>query len=329
MHRFLSCLAATLALAPVLLASAGAAHAQGLPRLASITVAGLPPGLDINMRVLFPVCDGTVDNGVGFTVPMTADTEIVLEPFTLNGHQAFIGRRVPIYRAQPVTVPQNPNCPPKRSEFVAQVSGVDGGQPLRRQLHLLDVFPTGDNLTVRIEPRASTLLIRDGDRQTLSTLTRNTEQVVMALLQTPSKAPGLVNAPSLALQFPAQPQNGFPLPDVVVRFFERRIGNLTGACIEKDGRVACQQLGLSGEVRPAARLDGFECSLATAGGRLDAQGRPTAFFRFKLPLSLRVGQMELSVSANDSDLSTYTVNGSQQALDLLPWRPLNMPIFIQ
>lgn len=339
MHRFISLLAATSALVAGLPAGLGAAQAQTQPRLVHVTLAGLPAGLDISLRAFFPVCDGTIGLGaVSPQVPVTAVTEYVLESIWiggLNGYQAFSGRPVPTYRAEPFRVPINGDCPQKRAEVVAHVSGVDGGQPGPRGLHLLDVFPTGDDFTVRIEPRASTLLIRDGNGQTLSTLTRNTFQSVTALLQSPGKAPGFsgspgfVNTPSLALQFPAQPQNGAPLPDVVVRFFGRRFGNQIRPCIQKDGQVACAQLLATGAVG-SAMLDGFECLVTfVPGGGLDSQGRTTATFIFKLPLSLQVGQMELSVSANDVDFTTYTVNGAQQSLDLLPWRPLNRPIFIQ
>lgn len=335
MHRLVSLFARAFTIGSALVglgAAAGAAHAQATspPRLATITVGGLAAGLEMRLGARVPNCDGRPHQGaIGFTVPMSADTELVFVPAELNGHSISIARRVPVYRAPPVTVPVNRLCPTERTEFVALVSGTSAGLTAQRTLHLVDLLPMGDDLVVSVQPRASTLLIRNGDNEGLSTLTRNVDQQVIATLDTDGTVPGIVNQPSLALQFPAQPKRGFPLPDVVVRFFAVPFGNGSRACIEKDGRVACEQFLANGLVRPA-QLDGFECSVASVrGGRVDVDGRILAFFQFKLPLSLPVGQMELSVSANDGDLSTYNVNGTQQALDLLPWRPLNMPIFIQ
>ena len=329
MDRTLPRLASAFALVTGLLAAAGMATAQTPPRMATIVVTGLPAGLDMRLGARIPDCDGRSGSStIGFTVPMVADTEVVLDPIEFNGLHGFIGRLVPVYRSAPTRVPLHTLCPTERTEFVAMVNGRQAGLPAVRQLHLADLFPTGDDLVVRTQPRASTLLIRNGNNETLSTLTRNVDQVVIATFQTPSKAPAQINNPSLALQFPAQPQRGFPLPDVVVRFFAEPFGNGSRACIEKDGRVACQQFLPTG-VRPAS-LDGFECSAAAVqSGQVDDQGRTVAVFRFKLPMSLRVGEMELSVSANDVDLSSYTLNGAQRALDLLPWNAKNIPIFIQ
>lgn len=321
------------ACAVVLGAMAGPASAAYPPGIYSLTLTGLPAGLDVEFQTRLLRCVDPLDFMPSGSVQMQPRLVWSLERVEASTGLQYrlVSRTVYDGQVQPsLPLPAGPCLGADGGNHDLELravvrGGTDPARPLTREVYALPRVMLNSNLhfTQHLAARStfSAFTLPAGQTGPI-TITRGVVKVVevdnLNMIGTRD-----TRTPSLAILLTSGP--------VLNRLLARLWLNASGrACITAGGSTVCQ-----GSV-PAAPSGGIVhagIELQSIDHLRTAQGLPAntsrAQFQFKLPASFPAGTFDLVASADDNDPMPYLVDGVPTTLDLLPWQAAVHSVAVQ
>jgi len=293
--------------------------AQAVP--VTVSIGGLPPGLAPVLGVQRNVCPdgmGWVNNP---SQTLTETSSTVFEQVTLPGGQTmFRSRTVTRYVASfdtPVTPatrtqPFEVRCSAvaisdDRFQFTLRIPGVDAKDGPATTLTSLGSAPQGGPVAINQTQAARTVSFTPA----LATLTRNVPTTVDASYSTTI---GAVQGQRL----------DFLRPSTLIPGLFSRVASLF---LRTSDGAACVQAGST--TRCLSGGTAVEAGGVTLRSLQRIGGSSAARFSFQLAPTFPIGTLKLRALADATDLPEYNVDGSPQALDLLPWAALEQTVTVQ
>ena len=302
------------------LAAAGLAlGAQAVPVTVSVT--GLPPGLAPVLDVQRNVCpdgEGWVNNP---SQALTESSHTVFEQITLISGQTMIRQRVitaysasfdtpatPVTQTQPFEVRCSAvGIANDEFRFNLRVPGVDAKDRPTSTLSSLGRASQNSSVTLRQTQSARSTSLTPA----LSTLTRN---VAMTLQGSYSTSIGTLQGHRLDFLRPTS-----LLPGAFSRVASLFVRSSDGAaCVQAGSNTRCQVGSTPVEAGGVVLL-----------GLQRSAGSSVARFTFQLAANFPLGTLKLRTLADASDLAEYLVDGTPEALDLLPWQAMEQTVTVQ
>jgi hypothetical protein len=335
-----------------LLAFAIAVIAGGLPLTAEatsvkVTVESLPGGLTVGVAGGFMHCP---PNGTAFLVPaagtlLTEETVTVFERVTLpDGRTTIRSRFVSTGRYSGeinVTPPNSNGCaaiPVDTFGYFYSVAGEDAnGTPHLRATQTFFPGPLAGQAALQFNDilKAESLsIVETGSAP--ATLSRG-QFHTLTVRHGDSFGPDAILTPSLEFTqrftvgaTPGAPPSfpGFPgfqgFQGISLNLSVLKITLTDGqVCLRVGGTTQCRARSAGGNlaVGPVTVNVGQTSNTAANNERV-------VNWVFRLEPTFGAGNFVVTAVANDADLSSYAVNGVQQPLDLLPWKPLQLPVTV-
>lgn len=307
----------------VALAALAAASLQAQAVQVSASISGLPPGLSPVLTVKRNVCPdgmGWIDNP---SVPLTETSTTVIEQVALPGGTlgfrsrvitryvasfdtpASTGSGVPAYEVRCSTVGMADDL----FSFGLRVPGLNAAdQPANATASLGSALQAGPVSVARTVSAATSAFT-----PALNVLTRSVPQTLDATF---AASIGTVGAQRIDFLRPSTFLVGTFTK--VASVFVRASDN--AACVQAGATTQC----LAGSTPVEAggvRLHSLQRTVSGQPGM--------SRFRFELTPAFPVGTLKLRAAADASDLASYLVDGTSEALDLLPWRALEQTVTVQ
>ena len=305
------------------LAAAALSTAQAHAVQVSASIGGLPPGLAPVLTVKRNVCPdgmGWIDNP---SVALTETSHTVIEQVTLPGGQlsfrsrvvtryvasfdtpASTGSGVPAYEVRCSTV----GIASDQFSFGLRIPGENAAdQPVVATASLGTTLQAGPVSLSRTMAAATTAF-----SPALSVLTRG---VALTLDASFATSIGSVQGQRIDFLRPSPFIAG--MFTKVASVFVRSSDN--AACVQSGATTQC----LSGSTPVEAggvRLLGLQRTVTGLPGMTR--------FRFELTGAFPVGTLRLRAAADASDLASTLVDGTPQAIDLLPWQAMEQTLTVQ
>jgi hypothetical protein len=293
--------------------------AQAVP--VTVSVGGLPPGLAPVLGVQRNVCP----DGMGWvhnpSQTLTETSITVFDTVTLPGGQTTIRPRTitryvarfdtpatPATRTQPFEVRCSAvGISEDRFQFTLRIPGFDANDQPATALTSLGSALQGAPVAISQVLAARTVSFTPA----LSTLTRNVPVTVDASYSTPI---GLVQGQRL----------DFLRPSALIPGLFSRVASLF---LRSSDGAACVQSGST--TRCLSGATPVEAGGVTLRSLQRIGGSSAARFGFQLAPTFPIGTLKLRALADATDLPEYNVDGSPQALDLLPWAALEQTVTVQ
>jgi hypothetical protein len=306
-------------IAAAALAAIGTAHAVPV----TVSINGLPPGLSATLTVKRNVCPdgmGWVDNAAQ---ALTETSQTIIERVTTPlGQTTFRSRVVTRYVASfdtPVTPASSPIAYERRCstlgmaddlfQFGIQVQGFNaGGQAAKLSGFVAQTLQSA-SVAVNATLAAKTNSFTPVNGGALA------RGMVHTLEANFGSSLGGVQGQRLDLQRPSALIPG--MFSTVASLFVRSDG---AACVQAGASTHC--LGEPGLVQAG--------NVILRGLQRNIQGQPgTVRFQFELMQGFGTGTLRLRAAADASDLPAYLVDGTPQAIQLLPWQALDQTVTVQ
>lgn len=316
-------LAPTLRSLRTLLALAAVATALGAQATpVTVVVNGLPPGLSPSLVIKRNVCPDGMGWASNAAQPLTESSFTTIEPVTLpSGQTTFRSRVITRYTASfdtPAT-PATTEAWDRRCStlgmstdqfiFSVRVPGLNASDQPAEVLSQGTVTSQAGPLTLNLAMSARTASLTPA----INTLSRNVAQTVDA---TYSASIGAVAGQRLDFLRPSPLI--FGLYTRVASLFVRASDN--AACVQAGATTRC--LGSAGPVEAGGvLLRGLQRTVPGQQG--------VVRFQFELASTFPIGALKLRAAADASDLAAYLVDGTPQALDLLPWQGKDDDLTVQ
>ena len=293
--------------------------AQAVP--VTVSIGGLPPGLAPVLGVQRNVCPdgmGWVNNP---SQTLTETSTTVFELVTLAGGQTMFRPRTvtryvasfdtpvtPATRTQPFEV----RCSAvaisdDRFQFTLRIPGVDANDQPATTLSSLGGALQGGPVLINPTLAARTVSFTPA----LSTLTRNVTTSVDV-----GYTASIGNVQGQRLDFLR--------PSTLIPGLFSRVASLF---VRSSDGAACVQAGST--TRCMAGTTAVEAGGVTLRGLQRVAASGATRFSFQLAPTFPIGTLKLRALADASDLPEYLVDGTPQALDLLPWAAKEQTVTVQ